>query len=99
MGNSDVIDRERVLHVARLARLQLSDDEVAGMTRDLSAILTYVKQLEELDTASVEPTTHAVELHTHLRDDVPKPGLSTDAGLSNAPERIDDGFGVPKIIE
>ena len=95
----EVIGFEETRHVAKLARIELTDDELHGLTRDLGSILTYVKKLDELDTTSVEPTTHAVELQTKLRDDTSSEGLDVELGLRGAPERLGDGFGVPKIIE
>ncbi|MBI3180301.1 MAG: Asp-tRNA(Asn)/Glu-tRNA(Gln) amidotransferase subunit GatC [Deltaproteobacteria bacterium] len=92
----DLAEVERIAHLARLA---LAEHELPGLARDLAAILTYVDKLKELDTTGVEPTTHAVELATKFRDDVVQAGLPVELGLGNAPERIGDGFGVPKIIE
>jgi aspartyl-tRNA(Asn)/glutamyl-tRNA(Gln) amidotransferase subunit C len=93
-----VSDKE-VRHVANLARLTLGADELARMQRDLSSILGYVEKLGELDTSDVPPTAHAVELPTTLRPDEPRAGLPVEKALGNAPERLGDGFGVPKIIE
>ncbi len=93
------IDLEQVKHVAALARLALSPDELARMTKDLGAILEHVQKLGELATDDVPPTTHAVDLGTTLRPDEPRPCMPVDTALANAPERIGDGFGVPKIIE
>ena len=95
----DPIALEETRHVAKLARIELEESELEGLTRDLGSILSYVKKLDELDTESVEPTTHAVELETKLRDDVSVEGLPVELGLRGAPERLGDGFGVPKIIE
>jgi len=95
----EVIGLEETRHVAKLARIELTDDELGGLTRDLGNILTYVKKLDELETEDVEPTTHAVELDTKLRDDQSSDGLPVELGLRGAPERLGDGFGVPKIIE
>ena len=93
------IGQEEVLRIAKLARLELEDGEVEGLARDLGSILTYVHKLDELDTEGVEATTHAVELKTALREDKMKPALDVELGLRQAPERLGDGFGVPKIIE
>ena len=90
---------EETRHVAKLARIELAESELEALTRDLGSILTYVKKLDELDTENVEPTTHAVELETKLRDDLSVEGLPVELGLRGAPERLGDGFGVPKIIE
>ena len=94
-----MIDRELVQYVARLAHLSLSESEVGAITRDLASILDYVRKLDELDTSAVEPTSHAVPLPTLLRDDITRPSLPLERALANAPERLGDGFGVPKIIE
>lgn len=94
-----MIDDDRVRYVAKLARLSLSDDEVRGLAKDLSSILDWVKKLDELDTSDVEVTSHAVDLPTRLRDDVERPSLPVEQALRNAPERLGDGFGVPKILE
>jgi aspartyl-tRNA(Asn)/glutamyl-tRNA(Gln) amidotransferase subunit C len=91
----DVIDREQVLHVARLARLQLTDDEVARMTGELSKILDSVEQIGRLDLDDVEPTTHVVEVANALRPDEPRPSLPREVALSQAPAVADGGFLVP----
>ena len=93
------IDADQVRYVAALARLSLTDAEVDSMTADLASILGYVRKLAELDTEGVQPTTHAVDLPTQYREDQVEPGLPAEVGLRGAPERIGDGFGVPKIIE
>jgi len=93
------ITREEVLHVARLARLALSDDEAGRLGGQLSAILDYVKQLDRLDTRDVVPTSHAVEMGTPMRDDVVEPFGDREALLANAPDRHNDCFRVPRIIE
>ena len=90
-----MIDREQVLHVARLARLQLTDDEVERMAGELSSILGHIERISELDLDGVEPTTHVVEVANALRADEPRPSLPREVALANAPEVVDDGFGVP----
>jgi aspartyl-tRNA(Asn)/glutamyl-tRNA(Gln) amidotransferase subunit C len=90
-----MIDREQVLHVARLARLELSEDEVTRMTGELSAILDHIEKISELDLDGVPPTTHVVEVPNALRDDVPRPSLPRDVALANGPAVADDGFSVP----
>lgn len=90
-----MLDRDQVLHVARLARLQLDDAEVQRMTVELSAVLEHVERIGELDLEGVPPTSHAVDVSTVLRPDEPLPGLPRDAILAAAPEPVDGGFGVP----
>ena len=93
------ITRKEVLHVARLARLAMSDDETDRLGGQLSAILDYVKQLDRLDTRDVVPTSHAIETGTPFRDDVVEPFGDREALLANAPDRQNDCFRVPRIIE
>ena len=94
-----MISRQDVEHVARLSRLALSDAEVERMREQLSGILAYIDTLRALDTAEVEPTSHAVPLVNVMRDDEPRPCLSQDEALANAPDRSDAFFRVPRIIE
>jgi aspartyl-tRNA(Asn)/glutamyl-tRNA(Gln) amidotransferase subunit C len=93
------IDPDQVRHVAHLARLTVSDEEVARFAGQLSAILEYVEQLNELDTRNVPPTAHALPVHNVLRDDVARPSLTPDQGLANAPQREGDYFALPKVLE
>jgi aspartyl-tRNA(Asn)/glutamyl-tRNA(Gln) amidotransferase subunit C len=90
-----MIDREQVLHVAKLARLKLSDAEVERMTGELSNILEHVERMDELDLDGVEPTSHVVELQNVLRDDVPRESLPRARALEGAPDAADEGFRVP----
>jgi aspartyl-tRNA(Asn)/glutamyl-tRNA(Gln) amidotransferase subunit C len=90
-----VIDREQVLHVAKLARLRLSDEEVDRMSDELSSILEHVERINELDLEGVEPTSHVVDVENVLRPDEPRPSLPRERALENAPEATDDGFRVP----
>ena len=99
MSERKQLSRKDVLTIAKLARLAVSDAEAYALSRDLASILTYVEKLSALDVTQVPATTHAVELATLLRADEPAPSLSTDLALRDAPERLGDGFGVPKIIE
>jgi aspartyl-tRNA(Asn)/glutamyl-tRNA(Gln) amidotransferase subunit C len=85
--------------VAHLARLQLTDDEIARYQRELSAILDYVQQLQQLDTANVEPLAHPLDVHNVFRGDEPTPSLPVDVALSNAPDRRGDFFGVPAVLD
>jgi aspartyl-tRNA(Asn)/glutamyl-tRNA(Gln) amidotransferase subunit C len=90
-----MIEREQVLHVARLARLRLTDDEVERMAGELSKILEYVETMNELDLEGVEPTSHVVDLTNVLREDVPRPSLDRETALEQAPDATDSGFRVP----
>ena len=90
-----MIDREQVLHVARLARLELTDDDVERMSGELSTILEAIEQIGELDLEGVEPTSHVVELENVLRPDEPRPSLSRERALAPAPDATEDGFRVP----
>jgi aspartyl-tRNA(Asn)/glutamyl-tRNA(Gln) amidotransferase subunit C len=94
-----MISREDVEHVARLARLALSEAEVERMREQLSGILAYIDKLRTLDTADLEPTSHAVPLVNVMRDDETWTCLPQDVALANAPERSDAFFRVPRIIE
>ena len=90
-----MLDREQVVHVARLARLRLEDDELEKMAVELSAVLDHVARIRELDLQGVEPTAHATDLAGVMRPDEPVPGLSHEQALAAAPEPVDGGFGVP----
>ena len=89
------IDRETVLHVARLARLDLRADEVDRLTTELDAILDAVSKVAELDLAGVPPTSHPLDLVNVWADDAPHPSLSLDETFANAPAREGDLFRVP----
>lgn len=88
-----MIDRDEVLHVARLARLDLDDDEVEPMARELSAVLDHIAKISELDLEGVEPTSHVVEITGRLRADEPEDSLPRDVVLSQAPAISGDGEG------
>jgi aspartyl-tRNA(Asn)/glutamyl-tRNA(Gln) amidotransferase subunit C len=90
-----VLDREQVLHVARLARLSLTDEEVDTMARELSVVLDHIDKIRELDLTDVEPTSHVIDVVNALRPDEPVPSLPVEVALSQAPEPVGDGFGVP----
>jgi aspartyl-tRNA(Asn)/glutamyl-tRNA(Gln) amidotransferase subunit C len=90
-----MIDRAQVLHVARLARLRLEDQEVERMARELSAVLDHIEKISELDLEGVPPTSHVVEVESGLRDDRPRPSLPRERALDQAPAVDDDGFLVP----
>ncbi len=93
------IDESQVRQVAKLSRLDLTDDEVARFSIELSAIVEYIEKLNELDVDSVEPLAHCLPLHNVFRADEIRPSLDTEAALSNAPQRHDEYFKVPKILD
>ncbi|PYM07005.1 MAG: Asp-tRNA(Asn)/Glu-tRNA(Gln) amidotransferase subunit GatB [Candidatus Rokuibacteriota bacterium] len=93
------IEMQDVEHVARLARLELSPEEGERMREQLDRILGYIDKLRQLDTAGVEPTSHAVPMVNVFRDDEPRPCLSPEEMLANAPDRSGEFFRVPRIIE
>jgi aspartyl-tRNA(Asn)/glutamyl-tRNA(Gln) amidotransferase subunit C len=90
-----VIEREQVLHVAKLARLGLSEEEVERMAGELSGILAHVDRIAELDLDDVEPTSHVVELENVLRADVPHESLPPEVALASAPDPAEGAFRVP----
>ncbi len=90
-----MIDREQVLHVARLARLELTDDEVERMSGELTGILGHIEKIGELDLDGVPPTSHVVEVTNALRADEPRPSWPREEILAAAPAVRDDGFEVP----
>ena len=90
-----MIDRDQVLHTARLARLALADDEVERMAGELSKILDHIEKIDALDLDDVEPTTHVVAVEGALRPDEPHESLPREIALAQAPAVADDGFLVP----
>lgn len=90
-----MIEREQVLHVAKLSRLRLSDEEVETMVGELSGILEHVDRIGNLDLEGVEPTSHVVVLENVLRADEPRPSWPRDVVLGQAPEPQDGAFRVP----
>ncbi len=90
-----MIDREQVLHVARLARLELSEAEVEKMSSELSSILDHIEKISELDLEDVEPTSHVVEVENVLRADEPRESWPRERILEQAPDPADGGFRVP----
>src|SRR5215510_6549229 len=98
MSTGSRIKPEEVREIAALARLRLDDQEIARMTQDLDAILGYVDKLRELDTAAVEPMTHAVPFDCPLRDDRAGAPLPADEVLANAPRHEGTFFQVPRVV-
>ncbi len=90
---------EETAKVAKLARLELSGDDLAKMQQQLSAILDYVSQLQELNTDGVEPLAHPLPLANVFREDEPVKSLTPNEALANAPNRLADYFGVPAVFD
>ena len=92
------ITRADVAHVAQLARLALTDEEMDGLTEDLAAILGHASDIADLDIADVPPTSHPLPLRNVLRADERRPGVDRDEVLGEAPAAQDDRFRVPRIL-
>ncbi|HUO69821.1 MAG TPA: Asp-tRNA(Asn)/Glu-tRNA(Gln) amidotransferase subunit GatC [Solirubrobacteraceae bacterium] len=90
-----MLDRAQVLHVARLARLELTDEEVDRMAVELSNVLDHIEKIRELDLEGVPPTSHVIDVVNALRPDEPAPSLPVELALRSAPEPLEQGFGVP----
>jgi aspartyl-tRNA(Asn)/glutamyl-tRNA(Gln) amidotransferase subunit C len=90
-----MLSRDQVLHVARLARLELTEDEVERYSGELSKVLDYIEKIEELDLSGVEPTSHVVQIENVLRADNPRPSWPREEVLDAAPDEADGGFRVP----
>jgi aspartyl-tRNA(Asn)/glutamyl-tRNA(Gln) amidotransferase subunit C len=90
-----MLDRAQVLHVARLARLELSDEEVERMAAELSKVLDHIEKIGELDLEGVPPTSHVVDVVNALRPDEPWQSLPVEVALASAPDPVAGGFGVP----
>ena len=93
------VDEATVRRIARLARIKVSDEEAKGLEKELSGILDWVKQLDEVDTSAVEPMTRVVDQQLKMRDDVVTAGGDASAILANAPQSEDNFFVVPKVVE
>ncbi len=92
------IDEKLIRHVGKLSRIELTDEQVAMFGRQLADIVEYVDKLQQINTDGVEPMAHALPVHNVLAEDAPRPSLSPEAALANAPDRIDDFYRVPKVI-
>lgn len=93
------ISAEEVKHVANLARLAVTEEEVEKFTQQLDKIISFAEQLNELDTENVEPTSHVLDMKNVMREDVPAKGLPREEVLKNAPEHENGQIKVPSIIE
>ena len=92
------LSRAQVEHIAKLARLNLTSDEVDKYTRELTVILTYIDQLQAVDTTGVEPKNQFITAENVFREDIPEASLPRDEALRNAPDHDDKYFHVPKVI-
>ena len=92
------IKRQEVEHVARLARLNITEEQVIRLTDEMNSILTYMEKLNELDTTDIEPMAHALSLETPFRQDQVRASLAPEISLANAPRRENSFFVVPKVI-
>ncbi|HEV3054843.1 MAG TPA: Asp-tRNA(Asn)/Glu-tRNA(Gln) amidotransferase subunit GatC [Solirubrobacteraceae bacterium] len=90
-----MLERDQVLHVAKLARLRLDDDEVEKMAAELTHVLDHIEKIRELDLENVPPTSHVVDVVNVMRTDEPWPCLTQEEALDQAPEPVDGFFGVP----
>ena len=93
------VDKATVQRIARLARIRISDDEAAGLQSELSNILNWVEQLEEVNTDDVAPMTRVVPTELKMRDDVVTDGEKAEDVVANAPVRQDNFYVVPKVVE
>ena len=94
-----VVDEATVLRIARLARIKITPQEAKGLEKELSGILEWVKQLDEVDTSNVEPMTRVVPISLPMREDVVDDGEIAGLVTQNAPESADSFFVVPKVVE
>lgn len=92
------VTRKDVEYIAQLARLRFKEEELENFTHQLNEILNYVEKLNELDTTNVEPLNHPIENVNVFRNDELRPSVQTEAALKNAPDRTDEFFKVPKVI-
>jgi aspartyl-tRNA(Asn)/glutamyl-tRNA(Gln) amidotransferase subunit C len=90
-----MLSRDQVLHVARLARLELTDEEIERFSGELSKVLDWIEKIGELDLDEVPPTSHVIDVENALRADEPRPSLPRDAALASAPDAALGGFRVP----
>ncbi len=93
------LNRDEVLHIARLARVALTEDEITRMSRQLSDLLAHFQVLQQVDTEGVPPTAQSIDIRSVMRDDVVAPSLSPEEVLANAPRRDEDCFRVRAVLE
>lgn len=94
-----MITRDEVLRIAKLAKLKLTEDEVALFQEQLGRMLEYFREIEKLDTEHIPPMKHVLDIPTVLRPDEPRPSVSPEEALKNAPKRRDNYFEVPRVVE
>jgi len=94
-----MLSKEEIEHIAMLARLSLTEEEKELFGAQLSSILDYMEKLNELATEHIEPTSHVLSLSNIMREDAPRDSIPREDALSNAPDRTDKFYRVPKIIE
>lgn len=93
------ITKKDVEHIALLSRLKFTEDEKETFVKQLSDILTHIEKLNEVDTKAIEPTSHVIKMQNVMRDDIVSVSLPIEKALANAPDRTEEFFRVPKIIE
>lgn len=92
------LSRDEVARVSLLARLRFTEEELDTLTTQLGQVVEYVRQLEELDTESVNPMAHVEEIHNVFVEDIPQPSLDREEALGNAPKRDDECYRVPAVL-
>ncbi len=92
------ISIDEVRHVAHLARLSLSEDQLEAMMQNMNSILDYMDLLNEVDTTDIEPASHIMDISNIFRDDEVRPSLPPEVSLNNAPEKNRNSFVVPRVI-
>mgnify|MGYP003586598049 FL=1 len=93
------ISAQDVLHVAKLSRLKVAEQDIEKFTTQFNDILSYAEVINQLDTSEVQPTAHAIELHNILREDIVKESFTNEQALANAPERENGCYLVPKVVD
>jgi aspartyl-tRNA(Asn)/glutamyl-tRNA(Gln) amidotransferase subunit C len=92
------VTKEDIIRTARLARLELSPEQMEAMTQTLGKVFQYIDQLHEVDTTGVEPLHHVLDVYNVMDDDIPHQCLSREEALANAPDRTEEYFRVPRIV-
>jgi len=92
------VSKEDIIRTAELAKLRLSPEEIERMTAILNRVFEYIDQLHEVDTEGVEPLHHVLDMSNVMDDDVPRPGLTREEALGGAPDRTDEYFRLPRVV-